>query len=53
MSVKNPSKVKVSTLDTELQFMIHNKTTGKALFDLVIQTTGLREVLDSKSIVAF
>ena len=36
--------VKVATADTELQFAIQSKTTGKALFDQIINTTGLREV---------
>jgi len=35
--------VRVLTMDTELEFTIQNKTTGKLLFDQVIQTTGLRE----------
>jgi len=30
-------------MDTELEFTIQTKTTGKLLFDQVIQTTGLRE----------
>lgn len=41
---KLPTNVKVSTADTELQFAIQNKTTGRALFDQVISATGLREV---------
>jgi len=31
-------------MDTELEFTILNKTTGKLLFDQVVQTTGLREI---------
>jgi len=31
-------------MDTELEFTIMNKTTGKLLFDQVVQTTGLREI---------
>ena len=41
---KPSNTVKVSTADTELQFSIQNKTAGKALFDQVITTTGIREV---------
>lgn len=41
---KLPTNVKVSTADTELQFAIQNKTTGRALFDQVLSATGLREV---------
>lgn len=37
-------KVKVNTFDTELEFTVQKKTKGKALFDQVIQTTGIREV---------
>ena len=43
MSVKNQSNIRVTTADTELQFGIRDKTVGKALFDQVISTTGLRE----------
>lgn len=35
--------VRVLTMDTELEFTIQTKTTGKLLFDQVVQTTGLRE----------
>ena len=35
--------MRVLTMDTELEFTIQTKTTGKLLFDQVIQTTGLRE----------
>jgi len=35
--------VRVLTMDTELEFTIQAKTTGKLLFDQVVQTTGLRE----------
>ena len=38
------SKVKVSTADTELEFNMLNKSVGKALFDQVVNTTGIREV---------
>jgi len=31
-------------MDTELEFTILSKTTGKLLFDQVVQTTGLREI---------
>ena len=43
MSVKNQTNIRVTTADTELQFGIRDKTVGKALFDQVISTTGLRE----------
>jgi len=43
MSIKGQSNVRVTTADTELQFGIQNKTTGKALFDQIISTTGIRE----------
>jgi len=36
--------VRVLTMDTELEFTILAKTTGKLLFDQVVQTTGLREI---------
>ena len=36
--------VRVLTMDTELEFTIMSKTTGKLLFDQVVQTTGLREI---------
>jgi len=36
--------VRVLTMDTELEFTILSKTTGKLLFDQVVQTTGLREI---------
>jgi len=36
--------VRVVSLDTELEFTIHAKTTGKVLFDQIIQTVGLREI---------
>jgi len=36
--------VRVLSLDTELEFTIQTKTTGKVLFDQIIQTTGLREI---------
>ena len=41
---KPPQNVKVSTPDTELQFAIQSKATGKSLFDNIILTTGIREV---------
>lgn len=43
MAPKGGINVRVLTMDTELEFTIQNKTTGKLLFDQVIQTTGLRE----------
>jgi hypothetical protein len=46
---KVPTNVRVSTVDTELQFAIQNKTTGKSLFDQVISTTGIREVRNSQN----
>jgi len=36
--------VRVLTMDTELEFTILSKTTGKMLFDQVVSTTGLREI---------
>uniref|UniRef100_A0A6P7GFC6 Moesin/ezrin/radixin homolog 2-like isoform X2 n=1 Tax=Diabrotica virgifera virgifera TaxID=50390 RepID=A0A6P7GFC6_DIAVI len=36
--------VRVTTMDAELEFAIHQTTTGKQLFDQVIKTVGLREV---------
>ena len=41
---KTPQNVKVSTADTELQFAIQSKATGKSLFDNIILTTGIREI---------
>ena len=43
MAPKGGINVRVLTMDTELEFTIQTKTTGKLLFDQVIQTTGLRE----------
>ena len=43
MSVRQSTNVRVTTADTELQFGIQPKTIGKALFDQVIATTGIRE----------
>ena len=43
MAPKGGINVRVLTMDTELEFTIQSKTTGKLLFDQVIQTTGLRE----------
>ena len=39
-----PTKVRVTTFESELEFTIQNKTLGQTLFDQVIQTTGIREV---------
>ncbi|XP_077416131.1 ezrin a isoform X1 [Vanacampus margaritifer] len=36
--------VRVTTMDAELEFSFHPKTTGKQLFDQVARTIGLREV---------
>ena len=36
--------VKVTTVDTELQFAVQKSSGAKALFDQVITTTGIREV---------
>jgi len=44
MAPKGGINVRVLTMDTELEFTILNKTTGKLLFDQVVQTTGLREI---------
>jgi len=44
MAPKGGINVRVLSLDTELEFTIQSKTTGKVLFDQIIQTTGLREV---------
>ena len=46
MSVRGRAgiNVRVLTMDTELEFTIQKKTTGKNLFDQVVQTTGLREI---------
>jgi len=38
-----PTKVRVTTFESELEFTIQNKTLGQTLFDQVIQTTGIRE----------
>jgi len=43
MGRDDTKKVRITSLDTELEFTIRAKTTGKALFEQVIQTTGLRE----------
>ena len=40
-----PTKVRVTTFESELEFTIQNKTLGQTLFDQVIQTTGIREVI--------
>lgn len=48
---KVPLNVKVATPDSELQFSIQNKTTGKALFDQVITTTGIREVIEKSELL--
>jgi len=44
MAPKGSLNVRVLTMDTELEFTILAKTTGKLLFDQVVQTTGLREI---------
>jgi len=44
MAPKGGINVRVLTMDTELEFTILSKTTGKLLFDQVVQTTGLREI---------
>eukprot|EP00092_Neocalanus_flemingeri_P023067 GFUD01025004.1.p1 GENE.GFUD01025004.1~~GFUD01025004.1.p1 ORF type:complete len:586 (-),score=212.18 GFUD01025004.1:199-1956(-) len=44
MAPKGGINVRVLTMDTELEFTILAKTTGKLLFDQVVQTTGLREI---------
>jgi len=44
MAPRGGINVRVLSLDTELEFTIQSKTTGKILFDQIIQTTGLREI---------
>ncbi|KAM8854858.1 radixin-like isoform 2-T2 [Spinachia spinachia] len=39
-----PINVRVTTMDAELEFAIQPNTTGKQLFDQVVNTVGLREV---------
>jgi len=41
---KPPINVKVTTVDTELQFSVQKSSGAKALFDQVITTTGIREI---------
>jgi radixin len=36
--------VRVTTMDSELEFSIQSSTTGKQLFDQVVKTIGLREI---------
>ncbi|KRX55121.1 Moesin/ezrin/radixin -like protein 1, partial [Trichinella sp. T9] len=38
------SRVRVTTMDAELEFAIQSNTTGKQLFDQVVKTIGLREI---------
>eukprot|EP00051_Salpingoeca_urceolata_P033369 m.20353 g.20353 ORF g.20353 m.20353 type:complete len:578 (-) comp6147_c0_seq1:131-1864(-) len=55
-----PANVRVTTMDAELEFAVHEKITGKELFDQVVRTIGLREVkffglqyVDSKGLTAW
>lgn len=52
--------VRVTTMDAELEFDLHLKSTGRDLFDLVCRTIGLREIwyfglqyVDSEGFVAW